>query len=234
MFRNRGIFSLSAIAIAAVAALVLAACANPLDISTLNQIKDRIGPKVEILSPADGSSYAATVVVVGTVSDVSSDAGTKGSVKSLSYEIVPATLPGGGITVSADGSFTCQFPTTGFSGPMLIKIIAEDWNGNRTETTISLANMGAIPSFVATPGNHEVTLSWNPVPLAQSYTIYYEKSDIIPSEAYSLAVVNATSPCELPGLVNGDMHTFLLRAHSSAGRTTGPRSPKLSRCRRRI
>ncbi len=128
-----------------------------------------------------------------------------------------ATSLSGEIPFNEDGSFTFQFPTTGLSGSLTVKVTAEDWNTNIDSVLITLVDQGAIPSFDVKPGNKTVTLSWDPVPLSESYTLYYEKADVVPNEDYSQKIENVSTPYTLSGLVNGDMHTFLLRSHSSAG-----------------
>ncbi|GAG99930.1 unnamed protein product, partial [marine sediment metagenome] len=121
----------------------------------------------------------------------------------LMYEITPANIQGDVIEANEDGSFSFQFPTTGFSGPMVVKVTAEDWNGNRVEASITLVDEGAIPSFTATPGNIQVTLYWDPVPLAESYTLYYTDNDALPSADYGFKVDNVSSPYTLTNLENG-------------------------------
>lgn len=197
-------------------ALIIFSCPTPINEEMFLQVKDEIAPGITILTPTEGSSYAATVIVTGTVSDTSTSDGGDGEIGSLSYEVMGTSLEGS-ITPTADGFFTFNFPTTNLSGSIVIQITASDWNGNELTKSLTLVDQGAIPTFTIDPGNGEVTITWDPVPMATSYTIYYEKNDILPSEAYSLTVSNATSPTTLKDLVNGDMHVFQLRSHSSSG-----------------
>lgn len=191
-------------------------CPNPLNEEMLLHVKDQIGPVITILSPANGSSYAATVVVSGTVRDFSASSGEAGKVKSLRYEAL-ATALAGDVDVSENGAFSFWFSTTNLSGSIVIKLTAEDWNGNIKEASLTLVDQGAIPSFAADPGNANVTLTWDPVPLSERYTVYYEKTNAIPNELFSLKIENARSPLVVSNLKNGDMHAFLLRSHSSLG-----------------
>ncbi len=55
--------------------LALSSCLTPIDDTFVLQVKDETGPTIIILSPDDGSSYAATVVVEGIVLDLSSNSG---------------------------------------------------------------------------------------------------------------------------------------------------------------
>ncbi len=197
-------------------ALIISSWTTPINEEMFLQVKDEMAPGIIILSPIEGSSYAATVIVTGIVTDSATSDGGEGGIGSLSYEVMGTSLAGD-ITPETDGSFTFNFPTTNLSGSIVIQITASDWNGNEITESLTLVNHGAIPSFTIEPGNGEVTLSWDPVSMAESYTIYYEKNDILPSEAYSLSISNASSPRTLDGLVNGDMHVFQLCSHSSSG-----------------
>lgn len=191
-------------------------CPNPLNEEMLLHVMDQIGPVITILSPANGSSYAATVVVSGTVRDFSTSLGEAGNVKSLRYEVL-ATALAGDVDFFKDGAFSFLFSTTNLSGSIVIKLTAEDWNGNIEEASLTLVDRGAIPSFAADPGNAKVTLTWDPVPLSERYTVYYEKTNAIPNGLFSLKIENATSPLVVSNLKNGDMHAFLLRSYSSLG-----------------
>ena len=195
---------------------VMLSCPNPLDEAMLLHVKDAIGPVITVLSPAEGSSYAATVVVTGRVRDDSTASGDPGAVESMLYEVLGTALSGD-IAVSPDGQFSFQFSTTNLSGTVVVRITAKDWNGNPVTASLTLVDQGAIPSFSALPDNGKVRLQWDAVPLADHYTIYYEKTNAIPNELYSPRIENAVSPFVLSNLINGNMHVFLLRAHSSSG-----------------
>lgn len=207
-------------ALAAGAALwLLSSCANPLGEALLRQRKDATGPVVSLLAPAAGGSYAAAVVVSGTVTDAAG-AGAAGQVAGLRYDLTPATIPGAEVTstLQADGGFGFQFTTAGFSGTMLITVTATDWNGNSGSASVSLQDQGAIPSFAALAGNGEVTLSWNPVPLSASYSVFYTTDGSLPSESYGNRIDGITSsPRTVTGLANGARHVFLLKSVSSSG-----------------
>ena len=196
--------------------LLLCSCPNPLTRQMVQHVKDTIEPAITIASPAEGSSYAATVVVAGTVRDYSTAAGDPGAVKSMRYEVLGSALAGD-ITIDSDGRFTFQFATTNLGGTVVVRITATDWNGNPVSASLTLVDQGAIPSFKAVPDNGSVTLRWDPVPLADHYTIYYEKNNGSPNTIYSPKIENAVSGVKLSSLVNGNMHVFLLRAHSTSG-----------------
>ncbi|HJX40274.1 MAG TPA: hypothetical protein VJ345_02335, partial [Anaerolineales bacterium] len=198
---------------------LLSSCANPLGEALLLQRKDATGPVVSLLAPAAGGSYAAAVVVSGTVTDAAG-AGAAGQVAGLRYDITPATILGAEVTsaLQANGSFSFQFATAGFSGTMLITVTATDWNGNSGSASVSLQDEGAIPSFAAAAGNGEVTLSWDPVPLSASYSVFYTTDGSLPSESYGNRIDGiASSPRTVTGLANGARHVFLLKSVSSSG-----------------
>ena len=197
-------------------ALLLTSCPNQISQDILLQAKDEIGPMITILLPEEGSSYAAMVVISGIVTDLSSISGEGGGIENLSYTVLNTAI-GGNVQLEGDGSFSFYFQTTGLSGSVVVSVEAEDWNGNTGSVLLTLKDEGAIPTFTADPGNGMVTLTWDPVPFAESYTIYYEESDIIPNEEYSPSIPDAVSPCPISDLTNGEMHVFLLQAQSSTG-----------------
>jgi hypothetical protein len=196
----------------------LVSCPPPFNNAAVLHLKDAIGPVITLTSPAEGSSYGSTVIVSGIVRDAASATGASGKVKRLSYEIVPATLPGGTVPVDDDGGFTFRFDTGDFSGPMVIRLTAEDWNGNTSVVELNLVDKGAIPSFRANAGNHQVGLEWDPVPLTGGYTLYYTTDGTLPSPTYGNRLDGVETPFVLDGLANGTMHVFLLQAHAREGR----------------
>lgn len=197
--------------------ITLFSCPSPLTKDMLVQVKDEVGPNVTILSPEDGNAYASAVIVEGMVTDSSDSGGTEGGIKRLYYEFTPAVIDGADVDIGEDGTFSFQFFTDGFTDSILVTVTAEDWNGNTGSASFTLVDAGAIPSFTATAGNGEVTLNWDPVALAESYTVYYETADIIPNSSYSTKMEEVTSPLTITGLTNGSMHTFLLQSNSSDG-----------------
>lgn len=197
--------------------MVFLSCPTPFDRAVLLQVKDEIVPIITIHSPADGSAYSATIEVQGVVKDTSSGQGDAGKIRSLHYEVLATTL-GAEVPCNSDGSFSFRIPTENLSGPLVIQLSAEDWNSNIFRTSLTLIDAGNdIPSFSAQPGNHQVTLTWDPVPLATSYTLHYTTHSALPTEFYGLHVEHVTSPLVVDSLANGSMHVFLLQAHSSEG-----------------
>ena len=184
----------------------------------ITQIRDTSAPVITILTPGEGSSYGTTVAVTGVVTDSAATGGAPGRVHSFSYQVIPATLPGGSISVASDGTFTLSFDTGSFTGPMIVVFTAVDWNRNQSEARLNLADQGAVPSFTATAGNQQVTLTWDPVPLTSGYTLYYTTDGSLPSPQYGNRIDAVESPLSLTGLANGSLHVFLLHAHAREGR----------------
>lgn len=195
--------------LAAATGLLLSACPIQLDPSMVRQVTDSLPPTIIIFSPIDGSSYAASVLVAGTVTDLTNESGDIGGIRRVTYTIVPETLPGGIVDVAGDGSFSFSFPTTGFSGSMVVRVSAEDWNSNVREVSISLVDGGAFATLTAIPGNNEVELTWDDVALANSYSVYNLR--------YGEAEHDVTSPYTWEGLTNGKLYSFQVKATSSSG-----------------
>lgn len=198
--------------------LTFASCPIPISDLMIERLNDVVDPIVMIDSPFDESYYSATIVVSGTVSDTTGGASDQGEIARLSYEIVPALALGSGIELATDGSFDFQFATSGFSGSILVRVTAEDWNGRVGSSTVTLHNAeNGIPTLTAETANKGVTLSWEQVALAESYTLYYTTNGTYPSSTYGEPVSDVTSPWPISGLKNGNKHIFLLQAHSSSG-----------------
>ncbi len=206
------------VAVVGACMLALASCPSPIRCEYLLQAKDRTGPVVIISSPDDGSYCAKAVIVAGSAADSSSAAGDAGQVRSLRYE-VPSSSVAGEVTFAEDGSFTFQFPTVNLGATFVLRVIAEDWNGNTGEGSITLLLLAGsdIPSFAAEAGNHEATLSWSEVPLATEYTLHYTEDGSLPSSHNGKVVHDVHSPAQVAGLQNGSVHVFRLQAHSSEG-----------------
>jgi hypothetical protein len=190
----------------------------------VNQKRDDNAPTVTFLSHTDGEYYTELVVIQGKISDDSASEGEIGEITSLSYEIIGSlgVISQAELEYDEDGIFTFQFATANIDGSAVVKIIVKDWNDNVGEYSITLKDPGnEIPSFTVNPGNKKVELIWNPVPDALSYTVHYTTNGTPPSVNYGKKVENITtvpteaSPLIIDELDNGNMHAFLLQAHSS-------------------
>jgi len=105
-----------------------------------------------------------------------------------------------------------------------VRIIAIDWNENTGEETITLEEPGTpIPSFSVVPDNHYVKLSWNGVPGAEEYTIYYATNGTFPTRTYGHEIENITdsyspnNPFVIDELENGYLNVFMLEAKTGDG-----------------
>jgi hypothetical protein len=198
------------------ATLVITSCPTPLTPFFLARVRDATAPRIVLQSPADGSSYSAIVPFRGTIIDTTGDSEAPGAVQSMSYEVLGTTVRGD-IPFQTSGSFAFDLPTAGMSGDIVVRLHAGDWNGNTAELSVTLVDGGAVPSFRATPGNKTVTLSWDPVPGAASYTILFTRNDSVPSSTNGETMSSVSSPLLVSGLGNGALHTFRLEARYADG-----------------
>lgn len=204
----------------ALVALMLTGCANPIDVEVARQALDRVAPLVLILSPANESDYAQNVIVEGSATDPG------GAVRSVEYRVTGALgiLREGTLEddqIDADGAFRFDFAAIDFSGPIVVSVTARDWNDNLGTAAVTLRDPGnPISSLIAEPANKRMVVSWEPVPDATSYTLYWTTDGTLPSVGYgeSRQVSDGTS-VDLADLRNGALHTFLLRADVGDERT---------------
>jgi hypothetical protein len=197
---------------------LLSSCPDPITRATAIQVKDAIAPVIVISSPAEGCVCANIVEIVGTVTDAATESGNDGKTASLSYEVSGSTVAGS-VAFSANGAFVFQISTVTLGTSFTLSITAADWNGNSAKVLLPLRKQSGtgIPSFAVSPGNQQATLTWEPVPHTASYVLYYTTNGSLPSEQVGLKVLNATSPCVLSGLPDGNLHVFQLKAVPETG-----------------
>ena len=112
------------------------------------------------------------------------------------------------------GAFSFSFSTTGFTGPIQLRVESEDWNDNVGAASITLEYSGSqLSSFTADPGNKRITLNWEGLPEADSYTIYYTDNGTLPTQSYGESVDVTETTYELTELSNGAFYTILLSAN---------------------
>jgi hypothetical protein len=196
----------------------LVSCPNPLKEAMLLHVKDQIKPVIDILSPAAGSCCAKTLVISGMIRDASTAGNDAGKIAMASFEVLSTDLRGP-VEVASDGSFEFRFSTSDLPLTFTVKLTAVDWNDNTGEVSRTFLRKEGddITSFAALAENHRVTLSWDPAPLAVSYTLYYTNNGMLPSPTYGQRIEGVASPHALENLANGAMYVFLLEAHSSSG-----------------
>jgi hypothetical protein len=202
------------------AALFFTSCPKPIDQVLLSQVEDAKGPVIVITSPEDNSNYTQTVTVQGSVYDEG------GELRSVIYTITGTlgVLGSGEIPlaqIGVNGSFSFQFVTTDFNGPIVVTVIAEDWNDNINQTSIILEYPGSsLSSFTAVASNKQVQLSWDMVGGDASYTVYYTTNGTFPTDSYYEERITLTdTSLNLTGLKNGALHIFLLKASIPGGAT---------------
>ena len=202
------------------ATLLFTSCPKPIDQEILSQVEDAKGPVIVITSPEHNSTYTQTVIVQGSVYD------EDGELRSVNYIITGTlgVLGSGEVPLSqigVNGTFSFQFVTTDFNGPIVVTVIAEDWNDNINQTFIILEYPGSsLSSFTAAASSKQVQLSWDMVGGAASYTVYYTTNGTLPTESYYEERITLTdTSLHLTGLKNGALHIFLLKASIPGGAT---------------
>jgi hypothetical protein len=190
--------------------LVLSGCPDPISSLIAGQMVDKSVPSLSITAPDDNGEYSQTVTVEGTVQDAG------GEIRFLGYRVdgTLGVLLEGEVdtaTIAPDGSYSFQFSTITFNGPIVVTVTAEDWNDNTVEVFITLSDPGSpISSLSAIPDNKSITLNWDAVAGA-SYTLYYTSDGTLPSEGYGESVVVGGTSHPLTGLTNGKLYIFLLK-----------------------
>ncbi len=193
------------------AAVLLSSCPNPIPSELAAQLTDEDGPVITITEPTDRSEYSTVVQVIGTITD-SLSATSATEVASCSYQIHGTTVAGE-FSVSETGEFSFLFATVDSDGTRLVdgtitfELSAVDWSGNESSETVELvpSSTGDVPGFVVEPGDRTVTITWDEIPGAESYSL---------SEVnFGLERTDVTSPYTWTGLTNGQAYAFQLTAH---------------------
>lgn len=198
------------------APVLLSACPSPLTKTMADNARDRTPPVITVLSPAEYAGYSRVIAITGTVSD-SAGAGIPGRVRCLNYEILSHSAAKQA-SLAADGSFSIAEPND-IKENIVVLLHAVDWNGNTSDYRLPLTWQGSeIPSFASLEGNRQTTLSWDPVPGVQSYTLYVEPSGIAPDPATSASVAAVSSPYTVSKLENGKVYSFLLVGTTAEGK----------------
>ena len=183
---------------------------------TMNQALDTTPPVITITSPLNEAVYPSVVEVKGRVTDLDDKGGT-GAVSALSYEVLSLTSSAD-VTFDTDGNFSFNFQTGSYSGPIVVKVTATDWNGNKADVSRTLKDSDAsIAGFTVVPANRKVTINWEDVPFTQQYNLYYTTDGSLPSQVNGSYLTDIQSGYELDNLENGHMHVFLLQAVSTTG-----------------
>ena len=148
---------------------------------TRTLFNDETGPHISITEPMDRSTYGTVVRMSGTITDLVGAAATE-EVSACGYTI-RGTDVSGSIDPDTEGAFTFEFATRLADGTQVIdgfatiEVTADDWNGNQTLSTVTSlrAATGDVSGFTVTPGNGQVTIEWDEVLHALSYTLLEPK-----------------------------------------------------------
>ncbi len=195
--------------------------------------EEALRPQISVTSPLQGSLYGARVLVRGK-------AAAPGGLELLTYSIrspevfaEAGAAPESPAKLGADGSFSMVVVTRGLKGPQELHLKARDREGREGECSVSLLPAeGDIAGFRVEPGDGRLTLSWDPLPGAGSYTLLYriENPGQPPGGERQLNVVRP--PYALAGLENGNVYASRLKTAIageadawSATKTAVPFSP---------
>lgn len=175
---------------------------------------DLAGPHIRITEPADYSSYATVVRVSGSITDAAG-AESCGEVSACSYRI-PGTAVAGDLEIDETGAFSFEFVTRNpdgsavIDGSASIEVTAVDYNDNENMESITIVKSatGDFSSVTVTPANKQVTIEWEPVLHAESYSIFESK--------YGRTRTDVVSPYVWDELENGEIYRFQIKAEIPA------------------
>jgi len=165
--------------------LGLVSCPEPIDMALVRAVEDTLDPVVKITSPLPGARYSSTVLVSGTVTDDSIEAGDgQGLIKSIGYDVANDDFRRGRIIISSttgeasqdtsggtgvidwdndSGAFGFGFTTIetaeapALTGPLSISVTVTDVNGNATTLDISMAESLGPYIVLLEPGDRELS-----------------------------------------------------------------------------
>lgn len=173
---------------------------------TLNP--DLIGPYLVVTSPEDFSEYATQINLEGYVYNSESDRTTSELNRVLHYGISGTGISGTTTINGSDGSFAATVDMSEWEGTKALVVTAYDTCNNGTSETLTLnkpSGGGDISGFSVVPANKSVTVTWEDVPGAASYSLY--------ESSYGQSRTDITSPYVWDGLENGEIYRFRLTAH---------------------
>ncbi len=176
-------------------------------------VPDTDGPCVVVTSPGDYSEYATVIELAGQVTNSAGDTSTSEVDPEISYAMPGTNIFGTLPLDSGTGEFYSTIDVSALDGSRTIEITASDLNGNTTTAVITIVKPeggGDISGYTVVPGNGQVVISWDPVPFAESYSVFE-------SNYYGESRDDLTSPYTWDGLENGETYAFQLTAHMQIG-----------------
>ena len=174
--------------------------------ASITLVPDSDGPFLAVTPPEDYGEYATVITLSGFATNSAADTAITEVSPTVTYKM-PGTNISGNLTLDAAGEFSATIDVSSLSGDHTIEATASDLNGNTTTVIITIVKPdigGDISGFTVTPGNKSVTITWNAVPFAESYTISESR--------YGKTRTGVTSPCTWDGLDNGSLYAFQLTA----------------------
>ena len=185
-------------------------------------LNDGIGVDLAIVSPATGSNYASVVPVEVDISDYADLA----AADYLTWELIGQGA-NGTFTDNGNGNYTAVIDTGSYSSDLTLRITATDVHSNITYEEIGLLyGESTIPTFSVESANSSVIPTWEAVPLATSYNVYYTTDGSTPllglgsypsGGTNKVANIFSGDTESITGLQNGDRHVFILEAELSGG-----------------
>ncbi len=183
----------------------------------------RLPPGLSLRLPAQDSQYGARLLVSGRVEDPYAGLRPGGGIESVTLEILSAEYRAESrptrlrLNPDPGGAFETVLLTGEWAGPQNLTVSARGWNKTRADLSLRLLPGGsAIPSFTVASGDGQVLLSWEQVPLASAYSVFYcEGSGGEAGDPGWHRLDRVQSPYNLRQLANGQRYTFRLVALSA-------------------
>jgi hypothetical protein len=172
-------------------------------------------------SPKVSAVPAVPPPTIASFAPASGPVGTYVTITGTGFDNVPAnnTVRFNGTLARVSAGSATQIWTTVPAGAATGPITVTNSRGTAT----SAASFSVLPAppdaptgVRAVPGNAQVTVSWDPVPGATSYNIYYGTAWDV-TKTTGTPVVGASNPRTVTGLANGTTYFFVVTAVGANG-----------------
>ena len=191
-------------------------------IATEPDMAKQIGTESPIIidSPKENSFFGSHVQVAGRILDPE-------SVTLIRWEVSPLVFLGqeseflsGETNADEYGVFSFIFATEKVSGSQQVVVTAVYNDDREEEVKLSLLEgESAIPTFAVANEGESALVSWEPNPIAASYSLEYKATSKEGSNAD--VIEGIVSPSRIKGLELGNRYTFLLHAYEKDGTFAG-------------
>jgi chitodextrinase len=172
---------------------------------------DTVPPTISLSAPTSGATISGSVTVTANASD------------NVAVSYVNFRVDGSFVSKDATSPYEYVWDTTAVTdGSHTLDARAFDAAGNSTlsdPVTVTVANPPSTPiGLQATPGNDQVTLSWNAntEPDLNNYAIQWKQSSATSWTLIS-AIDKTLTSYTVTGLTNGTSYDFRIRARDTAG-----------------